>query len=49
MGGGSGLPQFEQFEKIVEDIGHYTEVASHILQTHTDHEVVALHGRTGTH
>ena len=36
--------QKEQFEKIVEDIGHYTEVASHILQTHTDHEVVALGG-----
>ena len=36
--------QKEQFEKIVEDIGHYTEMASHILQTHTDHEVVALGG-----
>ena len=36
--------QKEQYEKIVEDIGHYTEVASHILQTHTDHEVVALGG-----
>ena len=36
--------QKKQFEKIVEDIGHYTEVASHILQTHTDHEVVALGG-----
>ena len=36
--------QKEQLEKIVEDIGHYTEVASHILQTHTDHEVVALGG-----
>ena len=36
--------QKEQFEKIVEDIGHCTEVASHILQTHTDHEVVALGG-----
>ena len=33
--------QKEAFEKIVEDIGHYTEVASHILQTHTDHEVVS--------
>ena len=36
--------QKEQFVKIVEDIGHYTEVASHILQTHTDHEVIALGG-----
>ena len=36
--------QKEQFEKIVEDIGHCTEVASYILQTHTDHEVVALGG-----
>ena len=36
--------QNEQLEKIVEDIGHYTEVATHILQTHTDHEVVALGG-----
>ena len=34
--------QKEQFEKIQHDIGHYTEVTSHILQTHTDHEVVAL-------
>ena len=36
--------QKEQFEKIVEDIGHYTEVASHILQTHTDYEMAALGG-----
>ena len=36
--------QKEQFEKMVEDIGHYTEVVSHILQTHTDLEVVALGG-----
>ena len=34
--------QKEQFEKIQRDISHYTEVTSHILQTHTDHEVVAL-------
>ena len=34
--------QKEQFEKIQHDISHYTEVTSHILQTHTDHEVVAL-------
>ena len=40
--------QKEQFEKIVEDIGHYTQVASHILQTHTDHEVVALGGLVPT-
>ena len=40
--------QKEQFEKIVEDIGHYTEVASHILQTHTDHEVVTLGGLIST-
>ena len=36
--------QKEQFEKIVEDIDHYTEMTSHILQTHTVHEVVALGG-----
>ena len=36
--------QKEQFRKTVEDIGHYTEVTSHILQTHTDYEVVALGG-----
>ena len=40
--------QKEQFEKIVKDIGHYTEMASHILQTHTDHEVVALGGLIST-
>ena len=40
--------QKEQFEKIVEDIVHYTEVASHILQTHTDHEVVTLGGLIST-
>ena len=34
----------EQFEKMVRDIGHYTDMASHILQTHTDHEIVALGG-----
>ena len=28
--------QKEQFEKMVGDIGHYTEMASQILQTHTD-------------
>ena len=36
--------QKEQFEKMVGDIGHYTDLASHILQTHTDHEIVALGG-----
>ena len=36
--------QKEQFEKMVEDIGHYTDVASQILQTHTDHGIVALGG-----
>ena len=36
--------QREQLEEIVDDIGHYTEAASHILHTHTDHEVVAMGG-----
>ena len=36
--------QREQLEEIVDDIGRYTEAASHILQTHTDHEVVAMGG-----
>ena len=36
--------QKEQFEKMVGDIGHYTDMASQILQTHTDHEIVALVG-----
>ena len=36
--------QSEQLEEIVDDIGHYTEAASHILQTHTDYEVVAMGG-----
>ena len=34
--------QKEQLVKIQDEIGHYTEMTSHILQTHTDHEVVAL-------
>ena len=34
--------QKEQLVKIQDDIGRYTEMTSHILQTHTDHEVVAL-------
>eukprot|EP00731_Ephydatia_muelleri_P008415 Em0004g753a len=36
--------QKEQFEKMVGDICHYTDMASQILQTHTDHEIVALGG-----
>ena len=36
--------QKEQFEKVVNEIGRYTEAASHILKTHTDYEVVALQG-----
>ena len=36
--------QKEQFEKMQQDIAHHTEVISHILQTHTDHEVVAMGG-----
>ena len=40
--------QKEQFEKIQHDIIHYTEVTSHILETHTDHEVVALGGLVPT-
>ena len=31
-----------QLVKIQDEIGRYTEMTSHILQTHTDHEVVAL-------
>eukprot|EP00731_Ephydatia_muelleri_P034142 Em0048g18a len=34
--------QKEQFEKMIGDIGHYTDMASQILQTHTNHEIVAL-------
>ena len=40
--------QKEHLEKIQHDIIHYTEVTSHILQTHTDHEVVALGGLVPT-
>ena len=32
----------EQLEKMLEDINRCTELTSHILQTHTDHEVVAV-------
>ena len=34
--------QKEQLVKIQDEIGRYTEMTSHILQNHTDHEVVAL-------
>ena len=34
--------QKEQLVKIQDEIGRYSEMTSHILQTHTDHEVVAL-------
>ena len=34
--------QKEQLVKIQDEIGRYTEMTSNILQTHTDHEVVAL-------
>lgn len=34
--------QKEKFMKIVEDISYVNKVASHALQTHTDHELVAL-------
>ena len=34
--------QKEQLMKMQDEIGHYTEMTSHILQTHTDHEMVAL-------
>ena len=34
--------QKDQLVKIQDEIGRYTEMTSHILQTHTDHEVVAL-------
>ena len=34
--------QKEQFEKIVGDIDHCTDMASHILLTHTDYEILAL-------
>eukprot|EP00731_Ephydatia_muelleri_P004867 Em0002g1043a len=34
--------QKEQLMKMQEEISRYTEMTSHILQTHTDHEMVAL-------
>ena len=40
--------QKEQLEKIQQDISQYPEVTSHILQTHTDHEVVAMGGLVPT-
>eukprot|EP00731_Ephydatia_muelleri_P008406 Em0004g744a len=39
-----GSSSKEHFEKMVGDIGHYANMASQILQTHTDHEIVALGG-----
>ncbi|KAL5503126.1 hypothetical protein EMCRGX_G010032 [Ephydatia muelleri] len=36
--------QRETFEKLIEEIGYYTEMAVHSLQTHTDHEIAALGG-----
>eukprot|EP00731_Ephydatia_muelleri_P007098 Em0003g1346a len=36
--------QKERFEKLIEEIGYYTEMAVHSLQTHTDHEIAALGG-----
>ena len=32
----------EQLMKMQDEIGHYTEMTSHIIQTHTDHEMLAL-------
>eukprot|EP00731_Ephydatia_muelleri_P033923 Em0042g2a len=40
--------QKENFEKMVEDISHYTDMACQILQTHTDYEIVALGGLIAT-
>ena len=40
--------QKEEFGILLQDILHYTEVASDILQTHTDHEIVALDGLIST-
>ena len=34
--------QKEQLMKMQDEIGHYTEMTSDILQTHTDHEMVAF-------
>ena len=36
--------QKEQLKKIQQNINHYSEVTSHILHTHSDHEVVAMGG-----
>ena len=36
--------QKKSFEKLIEEIGYYTEMAVHSLQTHTDHEIAALGG-----
>ena len=34
--------QKEQLMKMQDEIGRYTEMSSHILQTHTDHEMATL-------
>ena len=34
--------QNEQLKKIQDEIGRYTEMTTHILQTHTDHEIIVL-------
>ena len=36
--------QKEQLMKMQDEIGHYTEMTSHILQSHTDHEMVTAIG-----
>eukprot|EP00731_Ephydatia_muelleri_P006949 Em0003g1197a len=36
--------QKEMFDKVIEEIGYYIEIAVHSLQTHTDHEIIALRG-----
>ena len=40
--------QKEQLEKIQQDISHYPEVISHLLQTRTDHEGLAMEGLVPT-
>eukprot|EP00731_Ephydatia_muelleri_P032680 Em0024g224a len=40
--------QKEQLMKMQDEIGRYTEMTSHILQTHTDHEMAALGNQLAT-
>ena len=40
--------QKEQLMKMQDEIGCYTEMTSHILQTHTDHEMAALGDQLAT-